>query len=100
MLLLATAVAHRPLGSRADSQMYKQMESRRLVPTNEDVLFYQNHTEIGLMLTRLHPVSQTAEHIYPPRFQRHSTAPMMDTALRGAAQPEASVSILQSNYAS
>lgn len=64
MFLLAITVVCSPLCSSAASQMYKQMESRRLVPTNEDVLFHQNHTDIGLMLMGLYTVSQMTEPIY------------------------------------
>ena len=61
--LLTLAVASRPLCSWADSQMYKQMESRRLVPTNEDILFHKNHKK-QTMLIGLHPVSPGTKHIH------------------------------------
>lgn len=61
--LLTLAVASRPLCSWADSQMYKQMESRRLVPTNEDILFHKNHTKTD-------HVNRTSPSL--PRDQTHS----------------------------
>lgn len=64
MFLLAITVASGPFCSSAASQMYKQMESRRLVPTNEDVLFHQNHTDIRPMLMGLYTVSQMTKPIY------------------------------------
>lgn len=85
MRLLAIAVAFSPLHSWADSQMYKQMESRRLVPTNEDVLFHQIHTEIRPTLTGLHPVSQITTHIHLLSAQSHPavTQPWMVTTEDG-----------------
>lgn len=65
MLLLAIALACGPLSPWSDSQMHKQMESRSLVATREDVLFQQNHAEIGPMSTGLHPVSQTTKYLSP-----------------------------------
>lgn len=63
MFLLAIALACGPLCSWADSQMHKQMESRRQVPMKEDVLFHQNHAEIGPMFIGLHPIFQMTKYL-------------------------------------
>ena len=98
-LLGGLEVSCSPLCSRAGSHMYKQMESRRLVPMNENVLFPQNHTEIGLMVMRLHPISQMTKHV-GPLFQ----APTCHTALSrgrgsvlGSCPARASTMTSQSN---
>lgn len=73
MFLLAIALACGPLCSQADSQTYKQMESRRLVPMKEDVLFHQKHTEIRPMSMGLHPISQMTKYLYLLSSSRHPT---------------------------